>query len=324
MFRHLACSVITLGVSLFSLNAVAATDTYPNRPIRLIIPFAPGGATDVVGRLVATKLSAKLGQPVIPENRGGAGGVIGTAIVVKAKSDGYTLGIATVSTQVTNPSVMHLDYDPNVDLIPIVSIAAVPNVLLVNPSVPAKNIQEFVQIVKAEPNKYTFASAGTGSVNHIMCEIFLAVTKTKMIHVPYKGSAPAIIDVIAGRVDAECDQITSILPLVESGKLRALAVAAPGRLAVLPSVQTFKEAGLPEVNAMVWYGLIAPAGTPPEIAKKLNTAINDILADQSFKDTLEAAHVIPTGGTQEDFKKTINADLVRVETIVKEQGISIK
>lgn len=314
-----------IAISLFGVISVAqAEPDYPTRPITMIIPFAPGGATDIVGRLAADYLSKELGQPVVPVNRAGAGGSIGASALAKADADGYTLGVATVSTHVVNPIVMQLDYDPHDALLPVIRVAAVPNVLAVNDTVPAKTMGEFIALLQKNPDQHSFASAGIGGINHIMCEMFMASSDTKMMHIPYKGSGPAMADVIGGRVDAICDQISSSQAHIQSGKLRALAVAAPERLASLPEVPTFEELGLPDVNSMAWYGIMTPKGTPQSIIDKVNTALNKALGSESMISALKATGSIPIGGTQQDFADIINDDSEKIGHVVKTRNISIQ
>ncbi|GAB2462592.1 tripartite tricarboxylate transporter substrate binding protein BugE [Comamonas humi] len=297
---------------------------WPTRPIRLVIPFASGGATNIIGRLVADSLSKELGVPVVPDNRGGAGGALGTGIVANAPADGYTIGVATVSTHVTNPVFMKLGYTPDKDLIPIIKIAEVPNVLEVHPSVPASDLRSFIKLLAANPEKYNFSSAGTGGINHVNCEMFAAATRTRMTHIPYKGSGPALADLLSGQVQSMCDQINSSLPFIKAGKVRALAVAAPTRLSSLPGVPTFAELGYPELNTMAWYGLMAPARTSQVIVDKLNTAANKIIKTQAFRDALIVNEAIAAGGTEAKFRADILSELKQVRTLIEERHLNVE
>ena len=236
----------------FSTGAQAA-DPYPNKPIRLIVPFAAGGTTDIVARIVSEGLGRELGQPVVVENRGGGGGSIGADALVRSAPDGYTLGVATVSTMATNPATNPKNpYNPLTDFAPITNMVNVPNVLTVNPAVPAKNLAEFIALLKANPGKYAYASSGAGGIGHLDGELFKSLTKTDMVHVPYRGSGPALNDVIAGQVNAQFDNLPSSMPHIQAGKLRALAVAAPKRLPALPDVPTFRRR--PAGKWTIWPG----------------------------------------------------------------------
>ena len=321
---RIAALAATIAAGLaFGLPAAAQQGDWPSRPIKLVIPFATGGATDIVGRLAGQSLSRELGQPVVPDNRTGAGGTIGAAAVAKAPPDGYTLGMATVSTHVTNPVLMQLAYDPDKDLVPIVQIAAVPFVLVVHPGVPAKTFQEFIALLKANPDKYNYSSAGTGGINQITCETLLSATGTAMTHVPYKGAGAALSDLLGGQVQASCDQTSSTLTHIQAGKLKALAVAAPARLPSIPDVPTFLELGYPELNSMAWYGLMAPGSTPQPIIDRLNTTMNRIIQTREFREALDATNSIPLGGTQAEFQKAIASEIERVRAVVKARGIKL-
>jgi len=308
-----------------SLCAGAHAQSYPTKPIRLIVPFAAGGTTDIVGRAVSDALGRELGQPVVVENRGGGGGVIGADALAKSPSDGYTLGIATVSTMATNPATNAKNpYDPIKDFAPITNLVNVPNVLTVNPKVPAKTLKEFVAEVKAHPGQYSYASAGKGSISHLDGELFKDITKTDMVHIPYRGSGPALNDTIAGQVNAQFDNLPSSMPFIQSGKLRALAVAAPKRVEGLPDVPTFAEAGMKDMNNMAWYGLVAPAGTPPAILARVHDAAVKALQDPNVKKRLQASGAYTDGNTPQQFAAQIQRELELRKRIAHDQNITLE
>lgn len=306
----------------FAGTAVAA---YPDKPIRLIVPFAPGGTTDIVARLLAEKLGDELDQVIVVENRAGAGGSIGTGNLVQAKPDGYTLGIATVSTHGINPVVYKtLPYDARKDFTPITNIAAVPNVMVLNPKkVAARDMAGFIEEAKADPGKFAYASAGNGSVSHMMGELFKMASGTDLLHVPYRGVGPAMTDTLAGQVDVLFDNLPSSIPHINEGSLVALAVASPERSAAVPDVPTFAEAGLPEVNDPSWFGLIGPAGLPADVLETLNKAAVKALSGEEIKDRLAQLGATPIADTPEEFQKTINETLDRNARIAETANITL-
>lgn len=306
----------------FAGTAVAA---YPDKPIRLIVPFAPGGTTDIVARLLAEKLGDELDQVIVVENRAGAGGSIGTGNLVQAKPDGYTLGIATVSTHGINPVVYKtLPYDARQDFTPITNIAAVPNVMVLNPKkVAARDMAGFIEEAKADPGKFAYASAGNGSVSHMMGELFKMASGTDLLHVPYRGVGPAMTDTLAGQVDVLFDNLPSSIPHINEGSLVALAVASPERSAAVPDVPTFAEVGLPEVNDPSWFGLIGPAGLPADVLETLNKAAVKALSGEEIKDRLAQLGATPIADTPEEFQKTINETLDRNARIAETANITL-
>ena len=256
------------------LAAGAGAQSWPSKPIRYVVPFAPGGTTDILGRTIAEKLSVALGQPVVVENKPGAGGGVGAEFTAKQPADGYTLMGGTISTHAINASLYkNLGYDPVRDFTPVTLIARVPNMLVVNPSLPANNVKELIALLKANPNKYSFASSGNGTSQHLSGELFKTMTGVEMQHIPYKGSPPALADVVGGNVAMTFDNITTALPLAKGGKLRALAVTTAQRSSVAPDVPTLAEAGLAGYEVGSWQGVFAPAGVPPDIPRRLNTEI---------------------------------------------------
>jgi tripartite-type tricarboxylate transporter receptor subunit TctC len=269
------------------LNPVAA-ESYPTKPIKLIVPFAPGGTTDLLARVVADKLPRLIGQPVVVENRAGAGGVIGTEALARSAADGYSLGMATASTHGVNPAVYpKLSYDAIKDFAPVAMIATVPNVMVIHPGVAARNMKEFIELAKKQPGALSFASPGSGSIGHAVGELFKLAAQVDLVHIPYKGAGPALNDVIGGQVQVLYDNLPTSLPHIQAGKLRPLAIAARERNRTVPDVPTFAELGLPTVNEPAWFGLVAPANTPNDIVVKLQKAIEVILKLPEVKERLE-------------------------------------
>lgn len=320
-------AMLVLGTSLAALAAVPAAHAqkYPTKPIRLIVPFAPGGSTDIIARLVGERMSTVLGQPVVIENKGGGGGAIGAAEAARAAPDGYVLSIATVSTMAVNPACNpKLAYDPLKDFQPVTNFANTANVVAVNPSFPAKDLNEFIKELKANPGKYSYGTSGTCGVNHLAGEAFKVSTQTDMVHVPYRGSGPAVVDTVAGQVQVLFDNIPSSMPQIEVGRLRALAVAWPKRLDSLPDVPTYAELGFPELNQPVWYGLLAPAGTPREVVDTLRDAAAKVLADPAVVAALEKQGAAPSGNTPEEFAAEIKAQYDWAKDITAKQGITLE
>lgn len=305
---------------------VAFAQGYPTKPIRLIVPFAPGGTTDIVARLLADPLGKELGQPIVVENRGGGGGAPGAAELARAAPDGYTLGMATVSTMAVNPACNpKLPYKSPDDFAMITNLVGVPNVVAVHPGkVSAQNMAEFVKMLKANPGRLSYASSGTCGIGHMMGELFKATSGTFMVHIPYRGAGPALNDVLAGQVEVLFDNIPSSLPHLQAGKLRALAVAAPKRVEQLPNVPTFAELNMVPVNDQVWYGLLAPAKTPDEIVKKLHAAAVKVLAQPDVRAKLTQQTAVPIGNTPEEFRKQIVTERDKMIDLVRRQGIKLE
>ncbi|CAG9176789.1 Bug family tripartite tricarboxylate transporter substrate binding protein [Cupriavidus pampae] len=323
LLRVLAVAAAASAVGGLALPAFAQAN-YPTKPITLVVPFPAGGTTDIVARVVADKLGQELGQPVIVDNRGGAGGSIGTAYLSKAAPDGYTLGIATASTHGINPAVYpKLSYDATKDFTTITNLASVPNVMSVNPAVKANDMKAFIALAKSEPNKIAYGSAGNGSVSHMMGELFKMSSKTELLHVPYKGVGPALNDALAGQVQVLFDNLPSSLQFIKSGKLRALAVAAPKRVPALPNVPTFAELGLPEVNDSAWFGLIAPAKLPADIQARLNAAAVKVLAMPDVKQKFEELGATPVGDTPAHFAAQITSEVAKNKRVAAAAKISL-
>jgi tripartite-type tricarboxylate transporter receptor subunit TctC len=289
MYLHRAIATISTLILTLSLTiTVSAQEAYPNKPIKLIVPFAPGGTTDLLARVLADKLPKLLGQPVVVENRAGAGGVIGTEAVARAANDGYTIGMATASTHGVNPAVYSkISYDAAKDFAPITRVASVPNVMVINAAVPANSLKEFTELASKQPGKFSFASPGTGSVGHALGELFKMTAKVDLVHIPYKGAGPALNDVIGGQVQVLYDNLPTSLPHIKSGKLRALAIASPKRVSAAPEIPTFAELGMNAVNEPAWFGVVAPAGTPNAILTKLHAAIEAAMKQPDVIDRLD-------------------------------------
>ncbi|HEX4886388.1 MAG TPA: tripartite tricarboxylate transporter substrate binding protein [Casimicrobiaceae bacterium] len=311
-------------VILVAAAATASAQAWPAKPIRYIVPFAPGGTTDILGRIVAEKLSVALGQPVVVENRPGAGGGVGAELTAKSAGDGYTIMGGTISTHAINASLYKsLGYDPVRDFVPITLIARVPNMLVVNPSLPAKDVKELVALLKSHPGKYSFASSGNGTSQHLSGELFKTMTGVDMQHIPYKGSPPALADVVGGQVAMTFDNITTAWPLAKGGKLRALAVTTAVRSSIAPDVPTLAEAGLAGYEVGSWQGVFAPAGTPPEVVRRLNAEIVRIVNAPDVREKLVALGAEPAPNTPEEFAAMVKAEVVKWADVVKKSGAKV-
>ena len=318
-------TLCTLALALTPLYASA--QTYPTQPITLIVPFAAGGSTDIVGRILAEGLSRELGRPVVVDNRAGAGGSLGARVIAEAQPNGYTLGLATVSTHVINPAVRGvtaLRYDPIKDFTHITQVAAVPNVISVNPTLPVKNISEFLAYARANPGKLNFATPGNGSLGHMMGETTKFEGKIFMTHIPYRGAAPALNDTIAGATQVFFDNLPSSLPHIQSGNLRALAVASPNRISVLPDVPTFAEAGLPMTNDAAWFGLVGPAGLPENIQQRLLSATQSILRNPEMVERLRSVMADPVGNSPTEFRESISRGIASYTRVIQEAGLKFE
>ena len=312
------------GLALAAGTAALAQAAYPNKPIRLIVPFAAGGTTDIIARVVADPLGRELGHPVVVDNKGGAGGTIGASEAVRARPDGYTLSVATVSTTATNPAITpRFPYNPETDFVPIVNIAATPNIIAVNPKFPGHDYKGFVEELKKNPGKYSYASTGTGSITHMLMELYKGMAGVQMTHVPYRGAGPALNDVVAGQVNMNLDNLPSSLPFIKAGQLLPIVVAAPQRLAVLPNVPTFKEVGLEPVNRMAWYGIVGPKGTPRDVVDRINAAVRKVLAEPAVKKRIEDTGSLVIANTPEQFAEQIKSEFATYKEVVSRQKLTL-
>jgi tripartite-type tricarboxylate transporter receptor subunit TctC len=313
------------GGALFALFAVCALGQgYPNRTLRLVVPFPAGGTTDILARAAAQKLTESLGQSVVVDNRPGAAGNIGSDIVAKSVPDGYTLLMGTVGTHAINPSLYaKMPYDHVKDFMPVVLVAAVPNVLVVNPSLPVKSVSDLIKLAKAKPGEINFASSGSGTSIHLSGELFKTMAHVDMTHVPYKGSAPALTDLIGGQVQIMFDNLPSSLAQIKAGKLRAIAVTSQKRAPALPDVPTIAESGLPGFEATSWFGVLAPAGTPFPVVARINSEINKWLQTPEAREQLLAQGAAAAGGTPESFAAHIRAETDKWAKVVKESGAKV-
>jgi tripartite-type tricarboxylate transporter receptor subunit TctC len=320
-----ARSIAIVFAALLALGAPSrAQDAYPSKTITMIIPFPAGGSTDVIGRLVADGLRSVLGQSILVDNRGGAGGALGTAAVAKALPDGYTIGMGTASTLAINPATYkNLPFDVLSDLSPIGNIAAVPNIMAINPEVKAASMAEFIALVRSQPGKLVYASPGYGSVGHLLGEQFKLATGTNIGHIPYRGMGPALTDAISGQVQVVYDNLPTSLELVKAGKLRGLGLSGDKRVATLPDVPTFGELGLNDINWMAFFGLIAPKDTPAPIIKRLNDALLRVLATPDIRDKLAAQQAIVVGNSPDAFKAEIIRELARMKRAVAAAKIEL-
>lgn len=317
-------SLLLSAILLAGTTWVAAQE-YPSKPVRLIVPFAPGGGNDIVARAIAQQLSASLGRQFVVDNRAGAGGVVGAELAAKSPADGYTLFLGGVGSHAVNPNLhTKLPYDPVADFAPITLIASAPSVLVVHPAVPARTIEEFTALAKANPGKLNFASNGNGSSAQLAAVLYASMAGVRMVHVPYKGLAPALADLLSGEVQLMFSSMVAIIPHIKTGRLRALAVTGRKRSPLLPGVPTLEESGLRGYEAGSWYGILAPAGTPPQIVAKLNAGIVQALQQPAIRERLAAEGAEAIGGTPGEFAAHINAELARVGKILRDGGVRLE
>src|SRR5438876_3431034 len=315
-------SLMLLGAALAPWPAAAQTsDAWPSRPVRFILPFPPGGGTDILGRIIAERLSASLGQPVVTENRGGAGGNVGAEAAARSAPDGYTIVLVAPSLAISTSLYSKLSYDPVKDFAPISLVATVPNVMVTHPSVPAGTLAEFIRLAKTKPGEMNFGSGGSGTSNHLAGELFNIVAGVKLVHVPYKGVNLAMNDVLSGQIQLVVIGIPAALPFIQAGRLRALAVIARERSAALPDVPTAAEAGLPNYEVTTWYGVLAPAGTPRPIIDRLNAELVRIMHAPDLQERFAATGTEPRTSTPEEFGEYIRKEMAKWGKVVREAGL---
>ncbi|NMM76717.1 ABC transporter substrate-binding protein [Rhodococcus sp. SRB_17] len=317
--RRTFTRALALG-SLVGPLSSRAQAAYPSKPIRIVCPFAPGGGSDFIARVASTRLAERLGQPVVVENRPGAGGTLGTEIGVRAAPDGYTL-LLVAGSYTVNPALYKLNFDPVADIAPVIQLSRGAYVLCVNPKLSVKTLPELLALLRKEPGKLTFASSGLGGHLHVVTEYLLDLAKAKATHIPYKGTGPAINDLLAGNVDMLFGGTEGMMQHVKAGKLRALAVSTAGRLPSYPDIPSVAESGLPDYDVVAWHGLVAPKGVPPAVIARLNSELNAVLKAKDMEDRLEPTGVGAAGGTPEQFGALLQAEILRYGKVVRDAGI---
>ena len=307
-----------------TLSGAATGQSYPEKPVKLVVPFPPGGPTDGMARIIGQKLAEKWGQPVIVENRGGAGGAIAAETAAKSPPDGYTLFFGTTGTQTINPSLYaKLPYDPVKDFAPISMVATATNVLVVHPGLPVKSVKELIEYAKANPGKLTFGSAGSGSSNHLAGELLKSMAGIDMAHIPYKGSAPALTDLMSGQISMMFDVLSTAMPHIATGKTRALGVTSPKRSSIAPDIPTVAESGLPGYEVVIWFGVLAPAHTPAPIVDKVSQDLAALMKMPDLKERLSQLGSEPVGTTPAEFANLMKNDTAKWSKVVKASGARV-
>jgi len=324
MSRRLSLLTAAVCVVFSATSRAVWAQNYPSKVIKLQVPFAPGGTTDIVARVIADPLGKALGQSVIVENKAGGGGVVGAQETVRSAPDGYSLGMATVSTTAANPAINPKNpYNPVTDFTPIINIAATPNVIAVHPSFPARNYKDFLAELKKNPGKYSYSSSGTGGIGHLQTELWKSLAGVFITHIPYRGAGPALNDTVAGQVLIIFDNLPSALPFIQAGKLIPIVVAAPQRLAQLPNVPTFKEVGLEPVNRMAYYGILGPKNLPKEVVDKVSSGVKKALEDPAVRKRIEDTGSIVIANTPEQFAAQIKAEFDVYKNVVDTQKLRL-
>ncbi len=325
MNKRFALKTVAASALLTLTSGVLYAQSYPNKVVTLQVPFAPGGTTDIIARVIAEPLGKALGQSVVVVNKAGGGGVVGANETAKATPDGYQLGMATVSTTAANPAINpKMPYNASTDFTPIINIAATPNVIAVNPAFPAKDYQAFIAEIKKNPGKYAYASSGTGGIGHLQTELWKSLSGIFLTHIPYRGAGPALNDTVAGQVPVIFDNVPSALPFIQSNRLVPMAVAAPRRLASMPNVPTFQELGLPAVNRMAYYGIYGPKGLPKDVVDKVNAAVRKALEDPAVKKRIEDTGSFIIGNSPEQFAQQMADELVVYQKVVASAKLKLE